>query len=131
MAKNLLAFAIFPALYIVIALGFDMGIKYRIQLMYSATHPLSIRQPSYRIRLAGRHILLLISVCVATYLKQNRPISALTASLIGWIMVTAAYGAMIIRDAFNEMQLREKYHYPNGRGRDRCRVLAGTHCGPL
>jgi hypothetical protein len=106
-ANGLLSFAIFPALYTAIALGFDMGIKYRVQLMYSATHPSSTWPPGYRIRLARRHIVLFVSVCVATYLNQLRPITAVTASLIGWMIVSAVYGAMIIRDAFNEMKSPE------------------------
>jgi hypothetical protein len=102
--SNLLSFVIFPALYIAIALGFDMGIRYRVQLMYSATHPLSTRPPSYRIRLVGRHIVLFVTACLATHLNQLRPITDLTAGLFGWVTLTVVYGGMIIRDALNEMK---------------------------
>jgi hypothetical protein len=60
-ANRLLSFAVFTALYLVIALGFDMGIKYRVHVIYSVTHPASPRPPSYRIRFASRHVVLYVS----------------------------------------------------------------------
>ena len=101
---NMLSSALFPALYLLIALGFEMGIKYRVQPMYSATHLSSTRPPRYRIRFAGRHVWLIISVCSAAYINQQRPITEITTGMVVWIALTAVYVALIIRDAFGEMK---------------------------
>lgn len=101
---NVLSLAEFMALFLLLALAFDMGIKYRVQLMYSATHESSTRRPSYPIRFAGRHAYLAIVACWAAYLYQLRPITEITMDILVLIVSSAVYCGLIIRDAIREMK---------------------------
>lgn len=101
---NALSSAEFGVLFLLIALGCDMGIKYRVQLMYSATHRSCSRRPTFRIHLGIRHVCLLILVCWAVYLYQLRPITEITTGLVVFVVIVATYGTLIIRDAIREMR---------------------------
>ena len=101
---SVLSSAEFMALFLLLALAFDMGIKYRVQLMYSATHESATRRPSYRIRFAGRHACLAIVVCWAAYLYQLRPITEITMGIVVLTVLSAVYCGLIVLDAIREMK---------------------------
>lgn len=101
---NALSTIKFSVAFLIIALVFDMGIKYRVQLMWSATHPSTTRPATFRIHLAARHVCLAVLVCWGAYLYQLRPITEITTGLVLFVVVVAIYGALVIRDAIREMR---------------------------
>lgn len=92
-----------------IAVGFglgaalvDVGAKYRIQLIYSATHPGKM-SPNFKISPSLRHIVLGIIVVISTFMfvENIRNSDILIYTLL--IMISV-YGTILYRDAVRQLR---------------------------
>ena len=87
----------------VAAIVLDMGGKYRIQLMYSATHKGSYK-PRLKTKPSIRHGVLGIIVCISLYMYWNRIRNTGSFAFVALIAMFVVYGVILYLDSVRDLK---------------------------
>jgi hypothetical protein len=88
------------------AVVLDMGGKYRIQLMYSATHKGSY-EPRLRTKPSIRHAILAAIVILALYMNWNDVKGTASFSFVLLMMMFVTYGVLLYVESVRDLRARE------------------------
>ena len=92
------------AITFVVGMLFDMGIKYRLQLTYSASHKGSLEwTPRFGTRISVRHFFVLLMAFFIQYIHRAQKIDQSTG-LIVLAVLFFVYGAFLLRDSIRDLK---------------------------
>ncbi len=104
--KEWLSVAGWTAVAFLVGIALDMMFKYRLQLVYAASHEGSRSwTPSPLTRPAVRHIVIFLMACIGVEIYRER-VPGLSASVIMWFGLLAVYGVFLFRDSVRDLTQR-------------------------
>jgi len=92
------------AITLLVGMLFDMGMKYRLQLTYSASHKGSSEwTPRFATTLSVRHLFVLLMAFFIQYIHRIQKIDQSTG-LIVLAVLFLIYGAFLLRDSIRDLR---------------------------